>query len=70
MGEMTYGWPTEMIVKAARRGYRILEVPVRYGPRLGGRSKISGTFRGTTMAAYHILRTIFRYARGDLESNE
>ena len=59
---MTYGWPTEMIVKAARRGWRVVEVPVRYRARLGGRSKISGTLRGTTLATYHILWTIFRYA--------
>jgi glycosyltransferase involved in cell wall biosynthesis len=64
MEEMTYGWPTEMIVKAARAGWRVVETPVRYHPRLGGRSKISGTVRGTVLATYHILRTIFRYARG------
>lgn len=63
MVEMTYGWPTEMIVKAARSGWRVTEVPVRYHPRIAGRSKISGTLKGTVSAAYHILRTIFRYAR-------
>jgi hypothetical protein len=62
MREMTYGWPTEMIVKAARQGWRIVEIPARYRPRLGGRSKISGTFRGTLLATYYILWTIFRYA--------
>lgn len=62
MQEMTYGWPTEMIVKAVRRGWRILEVPVAYHPRLGGRSKISGTLRGTMLATYYILRTIWQYA--------
>jgi glycosyltransferase involved in cell wall biosynthesis len=62
MREMTYGWPTEMIVKAARRGWRIVELPARYRPRLGGRSKISGTLKGTLLATYYILWTIFRYA--------
>ncbi len=62
MRETTYGWPTEMIVKAIRRGYRIVEVPVRYRPRAGGRSKISGTVRGTLLAAYFILGTTLRYA--------
>lgn len=61
--EMTYGWPTEMIVKAARAGWRIVEVPVRHRPRFGGRSKISGTVRGTVLAAVHILRAIARHAR-------
>ncbi|MCU0520619.1 MAG: glycosyltransferase, partial [Anaerolineae bacterium] len=63
MQEMTYGWPTEMIVKAARRGLRVIEVPVRYRARQGGRSKISGTVRGTVLAAYHILGTVLRFAR-------
>ncbi len=62
MQEMTYGWPTEMIAKAACRGWRIVEVPVRYRARMGGKSKISGTFRGTILATYFILTTIFRYA--------
>ncbi|MGD8244708.1 MAG: glycosyltransferase family 2 protein [Anaerolineae bacterium] len=70
MKEMTYGWPTEMIVKAALRGWRIVEVAVRCRPRSGGRSKISGTVRGTVLAAYHILRTIFRYAKNKAEPDE
>jgi len=64
MEEMTYGWPTEMIVKAARFGYRVVEVPVHQRPRLGGHSKISGTLRGTVLATYCIFRTIFRYSPG------
>lgn len=62
MREMTYGWPTEMIVKAIRRGYRVIEVPVHYRPRLAGRSKISGTITGTFLAACFILGTTLRYA--------
>ncbi len=50
MQEMTYGWPTEMIVKAARRKARIIEVPVSYRSRLSGQSKVSGTIRGTLLA--------------------
>jgi glycosyltransferase involved in cell wall biosynthesis len=61
MTEMTYGWPVEMIVKAARLGWQVVEVPVDYRPRLGGKSKISGTLRGSLLAAYFILRTIARY---------
>jgi len=62
MQEMTYGWPTEMITKAARRNWRIVEIPVDYYPRSAGKSKISGTTRGTILATYYILKTIFRYA--------
>jgi len=62
--DLTYGYPTEMIVRGARRGWRIVEIPVSYHPRTGGRSKVSGTVRGTVRATHSILRTIFRYARG------
>ena len=63
MQEMTYGWPTEMIAKAARQGWRIVEIPVTYHPRLAGKSKISGTLRGSALATYFILSTILRYSR-------
>ncbi|OGL01157.1 MAG: glycosyl hydrolase [Candidatus Rokubacteria bacterium RIFCSPHIGHO2_02_FULL_73_26] len=57
----TYGWPVEMLVKAARRGYRIVEVPVSCRPRIG-RSKVGGTLRGSVLAGYHMLRTTLTYA--------
>ena len=58
--ECTYGWPVEMIVKGARRGLRIVEVPVSYHPRIGS-SKISGTLRGSVGAAWGILSAIVKY---------
>ncbi|MBI2456665.1 MAG: glycosyltransferase family 2 protein [candidate division NC10 bacterium] len=61
MRERTYGWPVEMIVKAARRGYRIREVPVTHRKRIG-KSKVAGTLMGSLKAAYFILVTTFRYA--------
>jgi glycosyltransferase involved in cell wall biosynthesis len=61
MQEMTYGWPTEMIVKAKQRGARIVEVPVSYHSRRYGQSKVSGTVRGTLLAGWHILGVTFRY---------
>jgi glycosyltransferase involved in cell wall biosynthesis len=63
MREMTFGWPTEMMVKAARQGARIVEVPVSYHTRQAGRSKVSGTVRGTLLAAWFILGVTLRYAR-------
>jgi glycosyltransferase involved in cell wall biosynthesis len=45
-----YGWPLEMILRAARAGWRIREVEVSYGPRMGGRSKVSGSLKGTIRA--------------------
>ena len=62
MREMTYGWPTEMIVKSARRGARIVEVPVSYRNRRFGQSKVGGTIRGTILAAWYIFGVTFRYA--------
>ena len=60
LGETTYGWPVEMIAKAARRGARVMEVPVSYHPRLG-RSKISGTVRGSIGAAWGLLGSVVRH---------
>ena len=62
MQEMTFGWPTEMMVKCARRGVPILEVPVSFAPRRAGQSKVSGTLRGSVLAAYYILGVTLRYA--------
>ena len=62
MREMTFGWPTEMMVKAARRGARIHEVPVSYLARTWGRSKVGGNLRGSMLAAYRILSVTLRYA--------
>ncbi len=62
MQEMTYGWTVEMIVKCARRGYRIAEVPTTTRPRLGGESKVSGTLKGTILAAYYLLGTTIKYS--------
>jgi hypothetical protein len=62
MQEMTYGWTTEMMVKAAKKQAQVLEVPVSYRRRAGGRSKISGTLRGTVLAGYYILTTTFKHA--------
>ena len=58
--EATYGWAVEMILKGALGGFRIVEVPVSYYSRIG-KSKISGTLRGTVGAAWFILSLIVRY---------
>jgi glycosyltransferase involved in cell wall biosynthesis len=44
-----FGWPLEMVVRAAAAGWTIQEVPVGYLPRRG-RSKVTGTVRGTLRA--------------------
>jgi glycosyltransferase involved in cell wall biosynthesis len=58
--ENTYGWAVEMILKGTLAGFRIVEVPVSYYPRIG-KSKISGTLRGTVGAGWFILSLIVRY---------
>jgi glycosyltransferase involved in cell wall biosynthesis len=59
--ENTYGWAVEMIVKGAIAGLRIVEVSVSYYPRIG-KSKISGTVKGTVGAAWFILSRIVGYS--------
>ena len=61
--QATYGWAVEMILKGKLAGFRIVEVPVSYYPRIG-ESKISGTVRGTVGAAWFILSLIVRYYFG------
>ncbi|MGH9948446.1 MAG: glycosyltransferase family 2 protein [Pyrinomonadaceae bacterium] len=61
MIDRDYGWTIEMQIKAARHGLRTTEVPVRYRVRIG-RSKISGTVKGTILAGAKIIYTIFKYA--------
>ena len=58
--ENTYGWAVEIILKGTVAGFRIVEVPVSYYPRIG-KSKIGGTLKGTVGAAWFILSLIVRY---------
>jgi len=58
--ETTYGWAVEMILKGALGGFRVVEVPVSYYPRIG-KSKIGGTLKGSIGAAWFILSLIARY---------
>jgi glycosyltransferase involved in cell wall biosynthesis len=58
--EATYGWAVEMILKGAINGFRVVEVPVSYYPRIG-KSKIGGTVKGTIGAAWFILSLTVRY---------
>ena len=60
MRDRTYGWTVEMQAKAARQKIRYTEVPVTYRKRIGT-SKVSGTVKGTVMAGYKIILTIFKY---------
>jgi glycosyltransferase involved in cell wall biosynthesis len=49
INDRRFGWPLEMVLRAARDGWRVAEVPVAYRPRVG-RSKVTGTVRGSARA--------------------
>ncbi|MFK7922239.1 MAG: glycosyltransferase family 2 protein [Bacteroidia bacterium] len=59
MQDTTFGWTVEMQVKAAKLKMRCKEVPVNYRRRIGV-SKVTGTIKGSVMAGYKILWTIFK----------
>ena len=60
MRDKNFGWTVEMQVKAAKMKLNCAEVPVRYRKRAAGHSKVSGTIRGTILAGWKIITTIFR----------
>lgn len=62
MRERTYGWTVEMLVKAAHAGLRVQQVDIAYRPRLGGRSKVGGSLRGSLGAAAKLMSCAIRYA--------
>ncbi|HVC62792.1 MAG TPA: glycosyltransferase family 2 protein [Acetobacteraceae bacterium] len=62
MRETTYGWNIEMQMLAARAGLRILELPVPYRCRAGGRSKVAGSLSGSLRAGWRIVLTVARVA--------
>ncbi len=60
MQDKNYGWTVEMQVKAAKQNFKFTEVPVKYRHRIG-KSKVSGTVKGSILAGYKILYTIFKH---------
>jgi glycosyltransferase involved in cell wall biosynthesis len=54
-----FGWPLEMVVRAATAGWRVDEVTVPYRPRRAGRSKVTGTVGGT-LRAVRDMEEVFR----------
>lgn len=60
MQDQNYGWTVEMQIKAVKQKLKIADVPVSYRKRIGT-SKISGTLKGTVLAGYKIIKTIFKY---------
>jgi glycosyltransferase involved in cell wall biosynthesis len=56
--DRAFGWPLEMVLAAAASGWRIDERPVTYGRRTGGRSKVTGSARGTLRAVRDMSRLL------------
>ncbi|WP_099025372.1 glycosyltransferase family 2 protein [Mycolicibacterium palauense] len=52
------GYPLELLVRAAAAGWRVTELDVDYGPRAGGVSKVSGSVRGSAVAAVDFWKAI------------
>lgn len=48
--DRAFGYPLELLVRAGAAGWRLHEIEVEYRPRTGGRSKVSGSVRGTARA--------------------
>jgi glycosyltransferase involved in cell wall biosynthesis len=57
IADRRFGWPLEMVMRAAAAGWRVTEVDVRHGPR-EGRSKVTGTVRGTLRATRDMTRLL------------
>lgn len=58
LADRRFGWPLEMVVRASAAGWAITEVEVGYGPRRGGRSKVTGTVRGTARTVRDMSRVL------------
>lgn len=61
MEDKTYGWTVEMQLKAIKKDFTYVEVPVHYKNRIGV-SKVSGTLKGAIFAGVKILGWIFKYS--------
>jgi len=59
MEDKWFGWTVEMQIRAVKNNLRILEIPVNYRKRIG-KSKVTGTVKGTFLAGIIIFKTIFR----------
>jgi glycosyltransferase involved in cell wall biosynthesis len=58
LADRRFGYPLEMVLKAGRAGWRVSEVDIEYAPRAGGRSKVTGSVRGTLRAVRDMSRVL------------
>ncbi len=64
-----FGWPLEMVLRAAAGGWRVEEIQVPYSPRVG-KSKVTGTVKGTMRAITDMSRVLkdVDHPRGEVAS--
>ena len=62
MRDRRSGWPLEMVLKAQQQGLRIVEFPAPYTKRKGGKSKVTGTVKGTLRAVKDMSRILAAYS--------
>ncbi|GIX41665.1 MAG: hypothetical protein KatS3mg129_1398 [Leptospiraceae bacterium] len=60
MQDKNFGWTIEMQIKAIKHHLKIKEIPVKYNKRISGKSKVSGTIKGSFLAGYIIIKTILK----------
>jgi hypothetical protein len=60
IADRRFGWPLEMVLRAAAAGWRVQEVEVSYSPRRGGSSKVSGSLVGTVRAVRDMSQALGR----------
>jgi glycosyltransferase involved in cell wall biosynthesis len=56
--DQRFGYPVDLLVRAARAGWVVAEHDVPYRPRTGGRSKVSGSLAGSARAARDFVRVL------------
>jgi len=61
MQDRNYGWTMEMQIKAIRQNLKTAEIPVRYRERYAGKSKVTGSFRGSLKAFLKITYVVIIY---------
>lgn len=65
LADRRFGWPLEMVLEAAARGWRVGEVAVTYRARSGGRSKVTGTLGGSLRASRDMARMLREHRGGE-----
>lgn len=61
VSDRRFGYPLETLLRARAAGWRVTEFDVPYHPRIGGRSKVTGSLRGTTRALHDFAKVLLSH---------